>query len=83
MPQVPLHRKLLDELDDVDRSFKRARLSKYLQDMTVKSFVPLSDLSSDSDSDMSSISSISSISSVLSFDLDDQASIHLSLSLSF
>jgi len=30
MPQLPLRRKLLDELDDVDRSFKRARLSKYL-----------------------------------------------------
>jgi hypothetical protein len=83
MPQVPLCCKLLDELDDVNRSFKCAHLSKYLQDMTVKSFVPLLDLSSDSDSDTSSISSISSISSVLSFDSDDKASIHLSLSLSF
>jgi hypothetical protein len=34
MPEVPLRRKLLKELDDIDQAHKRARLSLYLQDLT-------------------------------------------------
>jgi len=56
MLQVPLRRKLLNDLDDVDRSFKRARLFKYLQDMTIEPFDSLS--ATDSDSNVSSISSV-------------------------
>jgi hypothetical protein len=74
MPSVPLHCKLLDELDDIDRSFKRARLQKYLED----SGVELPD-SSDSELSESSISSLSSLSSVSS---DDSHPSLLSLSLS-
>jgi len=60
MPQVPLHCKLLDDLDNVDHSFKCAWLFKYLQDMTIELFDSLS--ATDSDSNVSSISSISSVS---------------------
>jgi hypothetical protein len=74
MPSVPLHRKLLDELDDIDCSFKRAHLQKYLED----SGVELPD-SSDSELSESSISSLSSLSSVSS---DDSHPSLLSLSLS-
>ena len=80
MPQLPLRRRLLDELDDVDHSFKCARLSKYLQDMTIEAFIPLS--ASESGSDVS-ISSISSVSSVSSSDSDDGLSFQLSLSDDF
>jgi len=81
MLQVPLCRKLLDDLDDVDCSFKCAQLFKYLQDMTIKLFDSLS--ATDSDSNVSSISSVSSVSSALSFDSDDESSSQPSLSLLF
>jgi len=80
MPQLPLRCKLLDELDDVDRSFKHAWLSKYLQDVTIKPFPSLS--ASDSDSSESSISSISNISTISSLHSDDESSIQPFLSLS-
>jgi hypothetical protein len=62
MPRLPLRRQLLDELDDADRSFKRARLSKYLRDMSAEPLKPTSDEESN-DSEISSFSSISTISS--------------------
>ena len=76
MPHIPLRRKLLEELDDVDRSFKRARLLKYLQDMSIEAFIPLSSAGSDSNSaNISLVSSISSVSSVSSVSGDpDEAS---------
>ena len=77
---VPLHCQLLDELDDVDCSFKCAHLSKYLQD-TIEPFHPSSDV--DSNSNVSLISTISSVSSVLSLDSDDKAPSQHSLSYSF
>ena len=80
MPLLPLRRRLLDQLDDIDRSFKRARLSKYLQDVIVEPS-PTSD--NDSNSSVSSILSISSISSISSLNSDDEASIHSSFSHSF
>jgi hypothetical protein len=86
MPFVPLHRRLLDELDDTDRSFKRARLQKYLEDSGVElDFLPGPDSEvdgHDSDPELSSVSSLSSLSS-LSSDLESnsQAS-HISVSLS-
>ena len=84
MPQVPLRRKFVQELDDIDQSHKRPRLSKYLGDRDVVN-VQQDVLTSDSDgkatsntSDISSesISSISSISS-LSSDSDSDTSLSL------
>ncbi|KAH9018242.1 hypothetical protein EDB84DRAFT_1566534 [Lactarius hengduanensis] len=69
MPSVPIHRKLLDDLDDVDRSFKRARLQKYLEDSGV-AIAPGSSADPDSDPELSSVSSLSSISSIASDDDD-------------
>ena len=83
MPQLPLRRRLLDELDDVDCSFKHARLSKYLQDVTIEAFIPLSASESGSDVSISSISSVSSVSLVSSPDSDDGSSFQLSLSDDF
>jgi len=80
MPQLLLRRKLLDELDDVDHSFKHAWLSKYLQDVTIEAFPSLS--ASDSDSSKSSISSISDISTISSLHSDDKSSIQPFLLLS-
>ena len=76
MPHIPLRCKLLEELDDVDHSFKCAQLLKYLQDMSIEAFIPLPSAGSDSNSaDISSVSSISSISSVSSVSGDpDEAS---------
>jgi hypothetical protein len=79
MPSLPLHRRLLNELDDVDRSFKRARLQKYLEDSGVELLVPPG---SESDSDADSISDFSSISSLSSLSSDHSQTSHLSLSLS-
>jgi len=80
MPLIPLCHRLLDELDDIDCSFKRAQLSKYLQDMSIEVFpLPASDSES---ADISLISSPSSVSSVSSFDSDDESSYHPLLSLS-
>ena len=81
MPQLPLCRRLLNELDDIDCSFKHAQLSKYLQDVAIEPFHPASD--DNSDSSESLISSISSISSMLSLNSDDKASLQPSLSYSF
>ena len=80
MPHIPLRRKLLEELDDVDRSFKRARLSKYLQDVSIEPF--LLSANDSGSANVSSISSVSSVSSVSSFDSDDESFFHPSLSLS-
>jgi len=80
MPQLLLRHKLLDELDDIDRSFKHAWLSKYLQDVTIEPFPSLS--ASDSDSSKSSISSISDISMISSLHSDDKSSIQPFLLLS-
>ena len=78
MPHIPLHHKLLEELDDIDRSFKHARLSKYLEDISIELFLSL--LASDSDSadtsltsSISSVSSVSSISLVSSLNSDDES----------
>ena len=77
MPHIPLYCKLLEELDHIDCSFKRARLTKYLQDVSIGTFTSPS--SSDSDSaNASSISSISSVSSgsvssASSLDSDDES----------
>jgi len=74
MPRMPLRRKLLEELDDVDHAFKCARLSKYLEDISIASFLSLS--ASDSDStDASLTSSISSISSVSSVSVSSVSSV--------
>ena len=79
MPHIPLCCKLLEELDDVDRSFKHAQLSKYLEDISIEPFLSL--LASDSDSadtsltsSISSVSSVSSISLVSSLNSDDESS---------
>ena len=80
MPHLPLRCQLLNELDDVNCSFKCAHLSKYLQD-TIEPFHPSSDV--DSNSNMSLISTISSVSSVSSLDSDDKAPSQHSLSYSF
>jgi hypothetical protein len=77
MPSIPLHRRLLNELDDHDRSFKRARLQWYLEDSSVE-LAP--DPESDHDSDADSISDLSSISSLSSLSSDHSAASHLSLS---
>jgi hypothetical protein len=77
MPSIPLHRWLLNELDDHDRSFKHARLQRYLEDSSVE-LAP--DPESDHDSDADSISDLSSISSLSSLSSDHSAASHLSLS---
>jgi hypothetical protein len=87
MPCLPLHRKLLEELDDVDRSFKHAQLSKYLQDVSIEPFF-ITPAASDADSDdsrissISSLSGISSISSISSLGSGDEAFLKLALLLS-
>ena len=63
---MPLCRKFVNQLDDVDQSFKLKRLAKYLRDASF----PLPDSESESESDVSSISSISSISSLSPSNLD-------------
>src|SRR5712691_1948612 len=74
MPRLPLHRRLLDELDDRDRSFKCARLATYLQDLSLEDlFVPTSDGKSDN-SDTSSASSLSSLTTISSRDSDESSS---------
>lgn len=62
MPVIPLRRKLLDELDDIDCSFKRARLEKYLQDIREDLYLLDDDISMGSCSSCSSISSLSTVS---------------------
>jgi len=77
MPLLPLRCRLLNELDDVNRSFKRARLSKYLQDISIEPLIPSTSDSDSHDSDLSlisSLSSLSSLSSISSFDSDDKSS---------
>jgi len=78
MPRLPLRRRLLNDLDDADRSFKRARLSKYLRDLSVESLLAPASDGEPNDSDVSSISSFSSITSLsssLSSDSDDESSL--------
>jgi len=58
MPQVPLRRKFLQELDAIDQSHKRARLSMYLQDIH---FLASSD-EADSNASGPSVTSITSVS---------------------
>ena len=66
VPHMPLCRRFVNQLDDVDQSFKLTRLAKYLRDASF----PLPDSESESESDVSSISSISSISSLSPSDLN-------------
>jgi hypothetical protein len=75
MPKASLRRKLLEELDDIDESHKRARLAMYLHDVTTSS-----NGEPQSGSSCTSISSISSISSPLSFGSDSDSDTSLSLS---
>ncbi len=73
MPVVPLHHKLLNELDDIDHSFKWTHLKKYLQD-TQEDFLDLNNNTFISScSFCSSVSSLSTISSdsLLSLDSDN------------
>jgi len=92
MPHVPLRRRLLEELDDADHSFKCAHLSKYLQDVSIEPFVIPMTSDSDSgesnagnsnDSDISLISSLSSLSSISSLGSDNESTIQPTPSLSF
>jgi len=76
MPQVPLRRKFLQELDDIDQSHKRARLSKYIHDV-VNVHVLTSD--GEATSNTSNTSSISSISSISSLSSDSDSDTALSL----
>src|SRR6266705_3273955 len=72
MPRIPLRRRLLDELEDQDRSFKRARLFKYLKDVSFENLlVPTSDGESDNSDTSSSTSSSTTTSSR---DSDESAS---------
>jgi len=64
MPHMPLCRKLLNQLGDIDQSFKCARLAKYLRDASIG--FPFTVSESESESDISSISSVSSVSSLSS-----------------
>jgi DDE superfamily endonuclease len=68
MPRLPLRRQLLDQLDDADRTFKRARLSKYLQNLSAESLLRPT---GDEERDGSEISSISSFSSFSTFSSND------------
>ena len=61
MPQVPLRRKLLQDLDDIDLSYKRARLALYLDDIHFPT--PTDEEADTSDTSDTSISSSSSITS--------------------
>ena len=69
MPHMPLCRKLLNQLGDVDQSFKRTRLAKYLRDASIEFPFPVSE--SESEPDISSISSISSVTSLSSLSSAD------------
>ncbi len=72
MPRLPLHCRLLDELEDQDHSFKRARLFKYLKDVSFENLlVPTSDGESDNSDTSSSTSSSTTTSS---HDSDESAS---------
>ena len=61
MPQAPLRRKLLQELDDIDQAHKRARLSLYLRDLVDDHVSPFDDAAESTTSDITdtSLSSIS------------------------
>ena len=75
MPRLPLRRRLLDELEDQDRSFKRARLFKYLRDVSFENLlVPTSDGESDNSDTSSSTSSLSSSTTTSSRDSDESPS---------
>ena len=74
MPLLPLCYRLLNKLDDVNHSFKCAHLSKYLQDISIKPFIPPTSNSDSHDSDLSLLSSLSSLSSISSFNLDNKSS---------
>jgi len=73
----PLCRKLLNQLDDADQSFKCTRLEKYLRDASIEFPSPVSE--SESESDVSSISSISSVSGVSSLSSLDSNISHATL----
>src|SRR6266581_9023374 len=72
MPRLLLRRRLLDELEDQDHSFKHARLFKYLKDISFENLlVPTSDGESDNSDTSSSTSSSTTTSSR---DSDESAS---------
>jgi hypothetical protein len=73
MPSIPIRRRLLNELDDIDRTVKRARLSRHIQELVED--IMASDNGDDSDDDDLSSASVSDVSSLssLSMDLNDNA----------
>ena len=82
MPHLLLRHRLLNDLDDADRSFKRARLSKYLRDVSLESLLaPSSDGDSDG-SDLSPISTLTTLTTISSCDSDDKSSSQSILSVS-
>jgi hypothetical protein len=70
MPTISLRRRLLNEIDEIDESSKRARLDLEIQELT---YEILQDVDNDSDapSDSTSISSLSSLSSDTDTDSTD------------
>ena len=64
MPHMSLCRRLLNQLDDVDQSFKRTRLARHLRDASIE--FPFSVSKSESESDISSISSLSGLTNLSS-----------------
>lgn len=71
MPTIPLRRKLLNELNDADRSFKKARLAQYLNEALITS--PYLNSKDGDECASSTSSSISTISSISSHDLDSSS----------
>jgi len=63
MPQASLHRKLLQELDDINLSYKWAHLSSYLDDICSLTSSEEANTSGASVSSISSITSASTLSS--------------------
>jgi len=71
---MPLCCKVLNQLDDVDQSFKLTRLAKHLRHASIEFPLPVSE--SESESDMSSISSesLSGLASLFSLIIDSDIS---------
>lgn len=77
MPTIPIRRRLLQELDELERHTKRARLESQITELLEDS--PLSDADTDSDSDGLSVVSLASslsleLDSSSDFDISDSAS---------
>lgn len=78
MPHMPLCRKLLNQLGDVDQSFKCTRLAKYLCDASIEFPFPVSE--GESKYDVSSVSSVSSVTSLSLLSSVDSDISHATLS---